>query len=245
MLDANNSAVPLYMQIYNCIVNRILLGEYEKGSKIPSQRELSEEFGVSTVTTRKALEQLAEDEIITTKQGKGSYVTYTRELYPILSEGSFTKTCQLNNLQPETKILSCARTKANQRIASALKVCLGTDILYIQRLRLMEQKACILERDYFKDDCFFLEAMDLDNCSLLNIILTDKDNANCRFNDYFDIAMATSEQAEYLKCDPGFPLLKVSQIIQSDEKILYYNEQFIRSDYYHYATSMIVQIPKK
>ncbi|MBW8351316.1 GntR family transcriptional regulator [Bacillus sp. IITD106] len=71
--------VPLYKQIYENILQKVQIGELKHGDKIPSEKELAEEFQVSRITSKNALDLLAQDQIIERVQGKGSFVIYSVE----------------------------------------------------------------------------------------------------------------------------------------------------------------------
>lgn len=67
--------VPLYEQIYQHISEAIASKQYLPGDKLPSEKELAEQYGVSRITSKKALETLSEEGKITRIVGKGSFVT--------------------------------------------------------------------------------------------------------------------------------------------------------------------------
>ena len=86
--------VPLYRQIYNYLLDQINRGEIKMGGKIPSENDLADQFDVSRITSKKALDLLAQENIIERVQGKGSYVVELndREIIPdILEEGNEDK----------------------------------------------------------------------------------------------------------------------------------------------------------
>ncbi|GAB2566808.1 GntR family transcriptional regulator [Gracilibacillus alcaliphilus] len=68
---------PKYKQIYTNLLHRIQHGEFKQGDRVPSEKELSEEFDVSRITSRKALEMLSEQKVIERVRGKGSFVADT------------------------------------------------------------------------------------------------------------------------------------------------------------------------
>lgn len=70
---------PLYLKIYNDLLAGIKNGTYALGSRLPSEKELSSDYDVSRITSKKALEMLAEQNMITRMPGKGSYVSYSGE----------------------------------------------------------------------------------------------------------------------------------------------------------------------
>ena len=64
----------IYRQIYNDLLEKIYSGHYAGGSRIPSENELSQVYGVSRITSKRALDLLAEQGIIIRYPGKGSFV---------------------------------------------------------------------------------------------------------------------------------------------------------------------------
>ncbi|OUS74889.1 GntR family transcriptional regulator [Paenibacillus sp. MY03] len=72
---ANESASkPMYEQIFEALRERIKEGQYAVGDRVPSEKELGDEFGVSRITSKKALEMLALDGYIVRQPGRGSFV---------------------------------------------------------------------------------------------------------------------------------------------------------------------------
>lgn len=67
----------LYQKIYNDLSEAIQNGIYKKGSRLPSEKELSEQYGVSRITSRKALDMLMERNFVSRKPGKGTFVIST------------------------------------------------------------------------------------------------------------------------------------------------------------------------
>lgn len=65
---------PLYRQIYLHIISEIRAGNLKPGARVPSENELADRFNVSRITSKKALEELAQDGIILRVQGQGSFV---------------------------------------------------------------------------------------------------------------------------------------------------------------------------
>lgn len=66
--------IPLSKQIYQEIADRILSGYFPSGTRLPSIRKLAKELGVSPVTVTEAFHLLSQDQLITTIQGKGTFV---------------------------------------------------------------------------------------------------------------------------------------------------------------------------
>jgi GntR family transcriptional regulator of arabinose operon len=79
---------PLYGQIYNYLLEKIRSGELQRGGRVPSEKELADQFSVSRITSKKALEMLSANRLIERLQGKGSFVV---EELPVMSEALSTE----------------------------------------------------------------------------------------------------------------------------------------------------------
>lgn len=86
----------LYLQIYNQILSQIQSGSFKIGDKLPPERELCAQFGVSRAPIRQALSALELNGIIYSRQGEGVYVKATN----LAGEGS-ESTIMLESVSPE------------------------------------------------------------------------------------------------------------------------------------------------
>lgn len=75
MLIHRNGDTPLYRQIAEILRDRIKSGIFEPGSRIPTEHELCDSFGVSRISIRQALAELANDDLLEKRQGSGTYVS--------------------------------------------------------------------------------------------------------------------------------------------------------------------------
>jgi GntR family transcriptional regulator, arabinose operon transcriptional repressor len=66
--------VPLYEQLYRFVLGEIETGHFAPGARVPSEKELAEQFRVSRITSKRALEKLAHDGLIERARGRGSFV---------------------------------------------------------------------------------------------------------------------------------------------------------------------------
>ena len=73
---AKNGSVPLYRQLEEILKQRIKNGELKPGDQIPTEFELCEEFGISRISVRQALAELANDGFLCPHQGRGTFVNH-------------------------------------------------------------------------------------------------------------------------------------------------------------------------
>lgn len=74
-LDTGNPT-PLYHQIYLLLRHRILSGSLGAGARLPSEAALEKTYGVSRITARRALDELAREGLVTRERGRGTTVSY-------------------------------------------------------------------------------------------------------------------------------------------------------------------------
>ena len=82
---------PMYQQIMVQIKNKITLGDWSQGHKLPSIREMAAAAKVSVITVKRAYQELENEGIIVTQQGKGSFINEIDNLSIILKEQEMNK----------------------------------------------------------------------------------------------------------------------------------------------------------
>ena len=77
------SPTPLYFQLYSLLKNCILDGTFAKGVQLPTEKQLSHEFGISRITAKRSLDELAEEGLVERHRGKGTHVIYEYKPQPV------------------------------------------------------------------------------------------------------------------------------------------------------------------
>lgn len=87
--------VPIYLQISNEVINRIIIGQYQSGDRLPTVRELAKEFGVNPNTVQKALIELDQRSIIESRRTIGNFISedieYLNSLKQVLVDEAIDK----------------------------------------------------------------------------------------------------------------------------------------------------------
>ncbi len=135
---------PLYQQIKALITQSLQSGEWKPGELIPSEVELALRFKVSQGTVRKAIDELAADNLVVRRQGKGTFVATHHEeraqfrfLRLIPDEGVAG--------YPENKIVEVKRLRAPAEVARLLDIKSADSVIFIQRIQYFSGLATILE----------------------------------------------------------------------------------------------------
>lgn len=231
-LESNKKA-PLYQQLYDAILNKVRSGEYQVGEKIPSEEQLMTIYGVSRVTVRNAIKQLVDENILIKRHGKGTFVSMPSYVESMTAGGSFTESGLKMNRKPTTKIISICLKKATGHVAEALGVEKATEVIVIERLRSLDNMPAIFEIDYFRKEDQFMLDLELTDTSLLDILRQYRGVIASYFDNIIEIALADEKLAEALAISEEEALVKINQtVVDNDNQILYFNEQYIRSESY-------------
>ncbi len=78
-------SAPLHARISEQLRGQILAGQYPPGAQLPSERQLLAQFGVSRITVRRAIANLAQQGLVTVRHGKGVFVSEQRKVTHSLS----------------------------------------------------------------------------------------------------------------------------------------------------------------
>jgi GntR family transcriptional regulator len=132
------------MQIKDLLTAKVGKGEWLPGSIIPSEINLAREFGVSQGTVRKAITELAENNVLTRKQGRGTFVSNHDSDRALFHFFHLTDSKGLKVL-PDSRVLHCRRKPASRMEASKLQLAAGTNIIRIERVRNFSAKPTMVE----------------------------------------------------------------------------------------------------
>ena len=138
---------PLYQQIKKMILNSLRLGEWKPGEAIPSEVELAARFRVSQGTVRKAIDELAAENLLLRRQGKGTFVATHAERQ---IQYRFLKLVPNSGMPgsegpAKREIIDCRRTRADVDVARALQLRFGEFVVKARRLLSFAGTPTILE----------------------------------------------------------------------------------------------------
>lgn len=139
------SPIPMYYQIQEHIRENIKQHKWAKGEAIPSERILTEQFGVSRMTVRQAVQGLVDEGILMRKRGSGTYVSNEKVEQPLKEITSFTKLMEQRGMKASSKITVFTVRKPNEIEAENLKISLDSDVYHIERIRLGDQIPIAIE----------------------------------------------------------------------------------------------------
>ncbi|MDP3669427.1 MAG: GntR family transcriptional regulator [Telluria sp.] len=135
---------PLYQQIKGLITQSLQSGEWKPGELIPSEVELAGRFKVSQGTVRKAIDELAAENLVLRRQGKGTFVSTHHEAR---AHFRFLRLMPDEGVphQPDNQIIEFKRMRAAAEVARLLDLKSGDAVVYIKRVQSFDGAPTILE----------------------------------------------------------------------------------------------------
>ncbi|WP_210547126.1 GntR family transcriptional regulator [Rhodoferax sp. PAMC 29310] len=235
---------PLYRQIKGLILNSLRLGDWKPGEVIPSEMELAARFQVSQGTVRKAIDELAAENLLVRRQGKGTFVaTHAEQQVQFRFLKLVPDTGTPGSEGPAQRdIIECRRAKANADVARALALRTGDTVLQIRRVLSFGGTPTILEDIWLPAAAFKgLTAERLANY---------KGPTYALFETEFNVRMVRAEEKlrahaasngidTLLKVASGTPLLCAERIAYTYKDIpMELRRGYYRTDTHHYHNTL-------
>ena len=226
------SMTPLYQQVAQQLEQAVNSGELRYGDKIMSESEMSQHYGVSRVTVRRAVDRLVESGVLSRRQGKGTYVSFPAFMEDIVvKEHSFTVSCLNKNRRPSTKVVSNSVVTVRGELMHKLQLPGPTQMVRLVRIRYVDGAPAIYEEDYFPMKYEMLLGMQLDDRSIFGFLAEEMNIFPRNYIDEFRVQYPSAQQAKYLGIPQEKPLLGVFQwVLDADGNVIYYNDEHIISD---------------
>ena len=216
--------IPLYEQIAQQIKQEVSNGGFDAQRRLPTEKAFAEQFNVSRITVRKAIQLLSQEGLVETKQGKGTFVR-SQAMRKNLKRPctSFTENCIENGMVPHSKLLRAGIVKVSEpRVANGLNIPIGSKAVQIMRLRCANDKPCVIEDNHFPLEFAYLLNMDLENDSLYRILREEKKLSIIAGELVLRITKADSKTAKLLQVENGAPLLRMfGRTFHGDGEILH------------------------
>lgn len=139
---------PLYKQLSELIRNKIVSGEWEANTKIPTEPELCSKYNLSRMTVRLALDELKNEGLIYRRQGKGTFVSQPKINQRLSSFYSFTDEIQKKGYSIQKNIISWEEKKSDKTLSEALNILPSTLVYKIERVLSCDKQPFALETSY-------------------------------------------------------------------------------------------------
>lgn len=215
-----NTSTPLYEQLETILRDNILSGHYSTGERMPTEPELEKSYGVSRITVRRAIKELETGGLLERKQGRGTFVKYSRVNSSMDSILGFTDSMNSMGQKSRRIIHTKQIVPASTRVAAMLGIERGAPVLELKRTMCDETKPILYDECYYSCARFpgMLEKIGED-VSTYQLIREDYGIAMTRANKRFNVELADEDVSKLLQCSPGAPLFSILKVAYDADDI--------------------------
>ncbi|HKU00260.1 MAG TPA: GntR family transcriptional regulator [Paraburkholderia sp.] len=205
---------PLYQQIKGLITQSLESGEWKPGEIIPSEVELAARYKVSQGTVRKAIDELAADNLLVRRQGKGTFVaTHNEER----AQFRFLRLLADDGAEHPhvSKLLECRRLRASAEIARQLELKPADPVVLIRRLLEFDGESTVLDEIWLPGGIFrglTAERLAEYKGPLYAMFEAEFGTRMIRATEKIRAVAAEPVVADLLNIPAGFPLLSVDRV---------------------------------
>lgn len=204
-------AQPLYAQVKALMMQRLIAGQWRPGQLLPSEFQLADEFGVSQGTVRKALDELAAENVVVRRQGRGTFVAEHDDHRALFHFFHLVGPDGERRL-PESRLLSVRKGLAGRDEAARLNIARGDTVIRIRRVRLLEGRPAIAETIAVPYTLFpdLAEIREVPN-TLYDLYERRYGITIARAIERLAAVAAAEREAKLLEIEPGTPMLEIDR----------------------------------
>lgn len=231
--------VPLYHQLQAVLKAEIESGKWRPGEQIPTESQLAEDFRVSKITVRQALQELVDLGYIHREHGRGTFVALRK-----FDEGpreltSFSEEMKSHSLAASSRILKQSVGNADRRVAEALEIPAGDSVLVIKRLRLANGEPLTVQTAHIP--AALVPGLEIDEFASLYDVLQNRYHLYAaRARETYLAAVADASVTKLLGIKAGAPVFQVERVtFLPNDKPFEFVQSTIRGDRYSIVLDLV------
>jgi GntR family transcriptional regulator len=214
---ARGPGATVHAQIEDWLAGAIAAGRLAPGARLPAEQHLAAWFGVSRMTLRHALGELARRGLVTRSVGRtgGTFVAEPKLEQDLTTLAGFSEQLRRHGMTPGARVLAAAEYPAGPASAAALRLAEDDHVYSVRRIRLADGKPLVLEHSLFPAALFpgLLECR-LDG-SLYELLELKYGQLPHHSRERLEPVTASVREAEALEVDEGSPLMLVERTAYS------------------------------
>lgn len=230
---------PLYHRVYRALAKEIESGELQPGDRLPSERWLCDELGVSRATVRRAIEELVADGFVEAR-GRGSFVTGEALIEPPNTLMSLSELGRSRGLEASARVLQRTTRPATIDEAEAFGIAPGAELLDLERLRMLDGVPISVDVNVVPLRALpDADALDFTTDSLYDAL--ERAGRPLARADYeLEARGADEREAELLGLAPGAPVLFATTVaIDEGGRVLDLGRTVYRADRYRFQATLM------
>lgn len=226
--------------LYQDLIDKLLeqISTMEKGAKLPSERQLCEDYNVSRTTVRNALGFLVNSGVLYQIQGKGTFVR-ERSRENLSNYYSFTEQTKRNGKIPKSIVTSFKVRELNDKERQVFDDPSIEEVIVFDRLRLADDMPMMYEKTVIPYQRFDKITKDLlEKTALYEIFANNFNTKITNVRERFQVSSLTKKVADFLKLKDGSAALKITRFSYDiEDNLIEYTTSYARGDMFYYETS--------
>lgn len=232
---------PIFAQIRTRLESAISDGSLTPHQRIPSERELSQWFGVSRMTVRQAIDGLTADQVLYSLPGRGTFISGNRVIeQPLRHLSSFTDEMRARGLRPSSKVLQSAIVRATFELARLFDLFPNESITVISRLRAADDEPIGTEQVHIPTRYApGLLDRNLATLSLYQVLRDEYGLVLVSGRQVIQADMPSPDEQEVLGMERPAPVLRIERETHDEQKrVVEYVRGVYRGDRYHLTVEL-------
>lgn len=207
-------------------------GEYQPGSRLPTESDLGAKFGVNRHTAREALKKLKNDGVVFSVKGKGNFVSDTKIRYRVSKKVRFSNSITDAGLTPGMELIGTGQIAADDDLSGKLGLAVGEPVLTLKMLRFANGIPLMVATSSLPAQRFLGLSEQMKSSSSLYGVLKEQFGVEpSRAESVFETVMPDEWDMRLLQIAPGVPLLLVRSPARDQHgDIVEYCETRMRGD---------------
>jgi len=228
-----------YKKVYSTLKQEIREGKYEAGKLLPPEHFLESRFEVSRTTVRRALELLARDGFVDSRQGRGTTVLDFTTVQRLNALTSMTETLKNKGYDIKVKGMHIDLVEVSAKVAKALMIKEGDVVVRIQRVQCANDQPIAIMTNYLLEEMVpGIEAHSGGFTSLYDFLETQYNLVLTNAIEYLSASVADFSESQILGVPVGWALLISTRVTYSDNRPVEYAHTRILGDKYRYAVHL-------
>ena len=239
-MPREQSAKPLYQMVVESILSQVTSGELQADERLPSESELCGIYSVGRNTIRRAISELVNDGVLRTVPGVGTFVVDQRLDKTADYLFGFTQEMKLLGRKVTSDVLEAKIIPADTFLSRRLQVQLGAEIVFLNRVRLMDGEPTAIERSYLPHVlCPGILKFDFSKESLYEILSTVYDKRPDHAEQVIEASLAAPEVSKLLGLkSPAVVFVFRRETRMASGQVVEYVDSELRADRFRFHTNL-------
>lgn len=240
MSENPSTRLPLYAQVEDALTARISSGAMPVGTQLPSEEELSQEFGVSRTTIRVTIQNLVRQGLVEIRRGRGTFVASPRMVQELTELTGFVEDMRALGRTATARVLSREVVQATAYVAEKLSVPAGTTVVQIRRVRLSDGVPLSFDETYLPEELGRrVIADDLANEPIFTLLEERYDTPLIEAEYVLEASVAERTVAKALEIPIGSPIFLIERTsYASGHRAVDYERLHYRGDHIRFKTRL-------